>query len=327
MRENLEGQPEERLPEETGSSLTAQQRPVKNNEQDFNKYKRRNFHEERTNFLTLLILAAIIIAGTSIALYRNMQRGTYDAMMARAQDLFAQEQYDGALDAFNEAAPSHPDRIEPLLGIAHSAERAGRVGEAIAAYRLSLERLPVDALHLRSQTFYEIGRLYAILMEWESAQGNFEEAIAADVTNFSAYLSLGNSLEEQGKLDGALMAYTQALDLSPSSEPAWEAVNRLTFAILAGEEAERLEQIERQFRQALQSGEEALEDGRFREASDYFAEALAINREDANAWAGFGEARFRLGDTSGAITSMERALERDPEHERARTRLAEIRFM
>jgi len=303
---------------------TMRAKRVKNTEQIYTAYKRRGFREDRVRFIAFCLLAVIIL-GTAIALYRNIQRGTYDAMMTKAQDLFAQEQYAAALSAFNEAALRHTDRIEPLLGAAHSAERAGRVDEAIAAYRLSLDRLPAGSAHLRSQTFYEIGRLYSVLREWGNAQESFEQAIAADVTNFNARFSLGNSLKEQGKLDEALLVYQQALSLSPSSAAAREAIDQVSLAMFAREEAERLAQLEERFQQAAQSGRAALEEERFREASDYFAEALAIRSNDASAWVGFGEARFRLGDTAGAVTSMERAIERDPEYERAKLRLAEIR--
>ena len=294
-----------------------------NTGQIYTAHKRRGFREDRVRFIAVCLFAIILI-GTVIALYRNIQRGTYDAMMTRAQDLFAQQQYAAALDAFNETSRRHPDRIEPLLGVAHSAERAGRINDAIAAYRLSLERFSAGTAHLRSQTFYEIGRLYTALTEWGNAQESFESAITADVTNFNAHFSLGNALEEQSKLDEALLIYQQALNLSPSSNAAREAINRVNLAMSDREEAERLALLELRFQQAAQYGRAALEDERFREASDYFAEALAIRSDDASAWVGFGEARFRLGDTAGAVTSMQRALERDPEYELARSRLAEI---
>ena len=311
------------LLEEAGSRLTMRLKNIKDTRRVSNTYKRSGFRKDHVRLLTLCALAIIII-GTAIALYRNMQRGSYGAMMARAQELFGQEQYTDALEAFHETSRRHPDRIEPLLGIAHSAERMGRVEEAITAYRLSMERFPADAAHLRSKTFYEIGRLYAMLKAWEEAQESFERAVAADAANFSAYFSLGNSLEQQNQPDMALLAYMQALDLSPSSDAAREAVRRVSLALSAREEIEQAALVEQQFQQAIQSGRIALGDARFREASDYFAKALAIRSDDASAWVGFGEARFRLGDTVGAVRSMERALERNPEYERAKSRLAEI---
>ena len=317
---SYEKRPAWELLEEAGSRLATRLRHIKDTKRVSNTYKRSGFREHRIRFFTICVIA-IIVGGTLLALYRNAQQSSYGAMMARAQELFAQEQYTAALEAFNETSRRFPHRSEPFLGIAHSAERMGRVEEAITAYRLSLERFPADAAHLRSQTFHEIGRLYSMLRAWDRAQESFEEAIAADVANFSAYFSLGNSLEEQDQLDEALLAYKQALDLSPSSDAAREAIRRVSLVLSTREEIERVEQ---RFQQAVQSGEAALEDERFREASDYFAAALAIYSDDASAWVGFGEARFRLGDTAGAVRSMERALERDPEYERAKSRLAEI---
>jgi tetratricopeptide (TPR) repeat protein len=75
---------------------------------------------------------------------------------------------------------------------------------------------------------------------------------------------------------------------------------------------------------AFLSGAEALDDKHYEAASKYFAEALSIQSDDAVVWVGFAEARAHLGDSSGAITSLERALERDPGNEEAKSKLDAI---
>jgi tetratricopeptide (TPR) repeat protein len=200
----------------------------------------------------------------------------------------------------------------------------GRVDDAVTAYRMCAERFPASAAQSRSGVFYEIGRLYASKRAWDKAQESFEEAIAADAANYVAYFALGGAFEEQDRLDRALTSYKQALDISPSSDAAQEAIKRVSLVVSAREEAEKNALAARSYDQALKNGTDALEGKRYDEASRYFSDALAIRSDDANAWAGFAEARANLGDSAGAIKSLERALERDPEHQGAKSKLAAI---
>jgi len=311
--------PKWELLEEAGSRLAMRLRHIQDMRRGSPMYQRGGFRKSRGRFFALCVLVIIVI-GTATALYRNAQRHSYDAMMEKARGLYGQEQYTAAFDAYHEASRRYPDRVEPLLGTAHAAERIGRVEEAIAAYRSCLERFPPGAMHSRSNVFYEIGRLYATLKAWDKAQESFEEAIAADAANYGAYFFLGDTLEEQGQPDKALTAYKRALDLSPSSDAAREAVKRVML-ILPSEDSPDA----RRYVSAILSGDAALERKHYNDASRYFAEALAIRSGDAGPWVGFAEARSKLGDTAGAIRSLERALERDPEHAYAKSKLAEIK--
>jgi tetratricopeptide (TPR) repeat protein len=318
-----EKQPKWEILEEAGSRLAMRLRNIKDMRRASPMYKRGGLRKSRGRFFTLCIVVVIIVC-TATALYRNVRRNSFDMMMDKARGLYAQEQYAASYEAYGEASLEYPERVEPLLGKAHSAERMGRADDAITAYRSSLEHFPSDAAHSRSSAFYEIGRLYSTLKAWDKAQESFEKAIVADAANYGAYFSLGNSLEEQDQPDRALAAYKRALELSPSSDAAGEAVRRTSLVLSAREEKERHEIAERGYAQAVLSGDVALGGKRYDEASRYFSEALAVRSNDAVAWTGFAEARFRLGDTAGAIKSLERALERDPDHEPAKSKLAEI---
>ena len=310
--------------EEAGARLATRLSHLKESKQTTHFYQRSGLRESRARVLTVCLIAVIVV-GTVMALYRNMQRTSYSAMMERGRELYDQEQFSDAFEVYSETSQRYPSRFEPFLGTAHSAERMGRVDDAITAYRSAIELFPAGAVHLKSNAFYEIGRLHVMLKAWDKAQESFESAIAADVANHRAYFSLGDSLEAQAQPDKALSAYKQALELSPSSDAAREAIRRVELAMASKEEAEKKAVMEQQYAQAMRSGGAALEGGRFREASDHFAAALAIRSDDANAWVGFAEARAKLGDSAGEARSLERALERDPEHQRAKKRLEEIR--
>jgi tetratricopeptide (TPR) repeat protein len=81
---------------------------------------------------------------------------------------------------------------------------------------------------------------------------------------------------------------------------------------------------ERQYEHSLRMGGVALELSRYDEASRHFADALNVRSDDAGAWTFFAEARAGLGDVSGAIQSLRRALERDPALESAKIRLSDL---
>jgi tetratricopeptide (TPR) repeat protein len=196
--------------------------------------KRAGFRGSRGRVFAL-VLFLILAAGTLFAGYRHSRRNSYDALMNEAAELYGQERYTPAYEVYQNAASRYPGRDEPLLGAARSAERAGRLEEAIEAYDALLGRFPSGATISRSAVFFEIGRLYSVLKVWNKACENLENAVTADATNYDAYFALGGALEEQGKLEEAARAYRHALDLSPSSNAARDAVKRISLLLSEAE--------------------------------------------------------------------------------------------
>ena len=291
--------------------------------------QRAGFQRSRMRVLTVC-LVLILAAATLFAAYRHLQRNSYDALMGAAEELYAQEQYGPAYKAYKNTVVRYPDKFAPLLGAARSAEHGGRLEEAIGAYRSILDFLAnspfAPPLSLTS-ALYEIGRLHSLLKLWDKAEESFNASVEADSANYAAHFALGGVLEERGRLPEALTAYKNALGVSPSSEAAQDAVKRVSLILSPppSSQVKTAEDVKRKYDEALRGGIAALERRSYRDASQFFAEALAVRSADADAWVGFAEARAGLGDTSGAITSLERALEREPEHASAKSRLDELR--
>jgi tetratricopeptide (TPR) repeat protein len=261
-----------------------------------------------------------LIAVTGVATVRHVRRNSYDALMAEATQHYEEERHQPALDAYRQASERYPGRIEPILGMAGSAERIGEVELAIDAYRAGLEILPDDAAPFRAVLLCERGRLYVLLKDWESAQRDFEAAASFDPTDFNAWFSLGAVFEKRDMPQDALTAYRRALDLSPSSDAAEEAMGRVSALIVPSEEDLSAMQ-EQKYAEAVQVGNIALKLKRYDEASKRFAEALIVRSDDVDAWLGFADAREGLGDLAGAISSCERILKKDPENPDAQERL------
>ena len=66
----------------------------------------------------------------------------YDAALTR----FAENDLEGAIDAFNTLIQTYPDYIEGYLGLGHAYERMSRYDEAIAAIQQAIAINPKDPL-------------------------------------------------------------------------------------------------------------------------------------------------------------------------------------
>jgi tetratricopeptide (TPR) repeat protein len=267
----------------------------------------------------------IFIGGTSFALYRHLERNSYATLMEEARELYDRGEHPSALSVYQSAAKRYPSRVEPLLGMAYSAERAGRLGDALEAYRASLGLFADNAALSRGRVLYEVGRLYATLRAWDDARKSFEQAVEIDPTNQLTHFALGGVLEEQKEILPAFEAYKRALELSPSSEEARSAVERLARLV---PEDKIPDAIKRQRSQhAAQVGSVALGLKRYDEALRYFNEALTLLSDDVTLWAKLSEARFGLGDVVGALKAVEVAAEKAPGRADLQSRLDELTGM
>jgi tetratricopeptide (TPR) repeat protein len=285
--------------------------------------RRIGFQRSGGRIFTFCIIL-VIIAGTLFAAVRHARRNSYDVLMVQAQAQYEEKQYQSAFEIYKQASERNNGRVEPVLGMARSAEGLEKFEQAIDIYHSGMELLPFDAASFRAVLLCERGRLYVALKDWESAQENFEAASALDATNFNAWYSLGSVLEERGRLQEALPAYRHARDVSPSAAAAREAVERVSAKLVPPEEDPSVRQT-RQYSEAVQVGTVALGLKNYTEASKRFAEALVIRSDDAVAWLGFADARQGLGDLAGAVSSCERVLEKDPNNAAARVKLAGLR--
>jgi tetratricopeptide (TPR) repeat protein len=277
--------------------------------------------------LTVLLVLTLVTA-TAFAAYRHLRRNSYSALMNAAEEFYLEAQYEPAYEAYQDVAARYPGKTEPLQGAAHSAERAGQLEDAVRAYRSILSvtpRFPSEAALPLTLVLYETGRLYSLLKLWDKAVESFRGSVEADSANYTAHFALGGALEEQGKLAEALTAYRNALGVSPSSETAQDAVKRVSQLLSPPPPLKAAEDAKRKYDEAVRGGIAALERKSYRDASQFFAEALAVRSDDADAWVGFADARAELGDAPGAIKSLERALEREPNHVAAKSRLDELR--
>ena len=141
-------------------------------------------------------------------------RGTVYAMMNRMEA--AQKAYQQVI----KLDPAYPD-VRRMMG--DHAVALGKHRDALQLYRAEEAVAPSPRLYVG------MGRAYTELGVADSARWAFEQAIALDSTNASAYLAYGQLAEEAGDLETALAYSRKALDLQPSRANYQFIVGRQLF--------------------------------------------------------------------------------------------------
>ena len=201
------------------------------------------------------------------------------------------------------------------------------------------------------QTLQELNEARTLLDngEFEQAATIARQAVEANPRMIDAWDVLGNALEQQGQLDGALEAYRQGLEVSGPRSEVILAISRVQLELgrveeaVAGIEAARqagvinpnsmrrigLQLVEwGRTEEALSIVEEAAEDGtaeslgalgrvlseldRQQDAIDVLNRALAVDPDNARAHEYLGLVYLRLSESAPSRDYSERAVELDP---------------
>jgi predicted O-linked N-acetylglucosamine transferase (SPINDLY family) len=124
----------------------------------------------------------------------------------------SQGQLDRAEAEFGEAIRHSPDFAEAHWNLARLLEEKGKPEEAAMHRRRALPQAAV-AHRERGDALLRAGRL-------AEAVEAYRQAIAAAPTYVNAHNDLGNALQRVGKLDEAIACYFRALQIEPSHAPA-----------------------------------------------------------------------------------------------------------
>ena len=133
---------------------------------------------------------------------------------------------------------------------------------------------------------------------------------------------MGNALQQQGKLEEAIEAYTKALAIKPDYA---EAYNNMGIVL---QEQERLEEAIEAFKKALSikpdyaeayynMGNALQEKGKLEEAIKAYSKALSINPDYANAYNNMGNALEYQGKLEEAVEAYTKALAVKPDYAEA----------
>jgi tetratricopeptide (TPR) repeat protein len=238
--------------------------------------------------------------------------------------------------------PVHPQRVARLLALATQLLKAGRPADAVVPLREAALMQPANSLiqHDLGLACLEIGRLPEAIVA-------FQHAVASNPRYTDAYFRMGIALEKLGDLRGAIFAYNRATELLPSLTEAWFRAGALVYTLGHRKEAigcflraaatgrksrfgrlgaarallteERNEEAERLLRQTLAVdptnamaydllGNLLAEFGRFDEAYDCFARAIALAPLMAGTYYDLVRCRPVTIADDGLLARMEAAL-------------------
>ncbi|RME01872.1 MAG: tetratricopeptide repeat protein [Deltaproteobacteria bacterium] len=206
------------------------------------------------------------------------------------REAFAKRIYEEAVMHFDAAEPSYTRSVSfyYLRGLANW--KSGRVEDAISDLRRTSE---LDPTHLRARI--NLARALLDRQAPREALEAVDAAIAIEESSSSAWNVKGRALAMLGDTEGAIEAYRNAIAYDETNGYAW---NNLGY---------------------LYIGEE-----RFEEARDCLEQAVAQGLKTPYLFNNLGIARERTGDREGARVAYVKAIDLDPQHERAAANLARV---
>jgi len=236
----------------------------------------------------------------------------------------------------------HANQLRPLLALAAELLRAGRPADAIAPLHEAALLQPSDPIiqHDLGLACLEIGRT-------PEAIAAFQRAVSSNPRYADAYFRLGIALEKLGDRGSAVVAYDRATKLQPSLTEAWFRAGALVYtmghreeaigcfrraaasgpktrfgrlgaarALLSEDRDAEAEQVLRRMRASDPTnamahdllGNLLAESGRFEEAYECFARAVAIAPLMAGSYYDLVRCRPVTTADEGLVARMEAAL-------------------
>lgn len=260
---------------------------------------------QRRMRLAVLCTVAILVLGTTFALYRHIQNNSQGAIAQEAQTLYEEGRYDEAMASYQRGFDRYPDSREFLLGLARSSVKAGQPDQALTAWRLYLDQIPEEDKPGRAQALYETGRLYAQKRAPDKAIEHLVQSSNLDPTRYDTHFALGRLLEERNRPAEALNAYRHALELRPSSQEALDAVKRVAGLVVDHPASTR--GPDREYEKHLEVGAVALNLKRYDDALSHFNQALSIKSDDERPWLGLVGVHQGKGNDAEALKLLQDA--------------------
>ena len=266
---------------------------------------------------------ALLAAGRAEEALRGFDRALAcrpafpEAHVNRGNALKALGRPEEALASYDAALAERPALFEAHINRGHALRALKRSDEAAASYR-SAARLRPDfapALVSLGAALREAGRA-------REAAEVLREALRRGADPVEAQTQLGLALQDLGDFDGALGAFTAAVDLKPSSTAL---ANRAVLWLLRRRPLEALEDYETALRlaplkAALHNGRGAAlyPLGRRREALDAFDRALELDPNEPDAALNLALALLDHGHGPEGLARLERLAAQRPADARVR---------
>lgn len=241
--------------------------------------------------LTLLLLVSTLLAACAGMTLQS----EIDGLMKEGQQLYAEKQYDRAIDKFVIVIGKDPAYWQAYLWTARAFIAKGNWTGAIANGRKALELAPKDkeVLPLFAEALFGGGTDALKNGRFAESVNLFVEYLKLEPGSTKAWLNVGKAYLGQKDFRQALSAFAQGL--------------------ASGGGAERQDLI----RELLDGGVQAFSSGKYRESIDLLKEFLKYDSKNLQAYVNIAKAYWESGDKGKALDAFKNVLQLDPRHEEA----------
>jgi tetratricopeptide (TPR) repeat protein len=149
-------------------------------------------------------------------------QGEIEGLMKQGQQLYAEKQYDAAIDKFVEVVTKDPAHWQAYLWLARSFMAKGKWTDAVANGRKAFELAPrsQDVIPVFAEALFGGGADALRNARYGEAVALFGEYLKHDQKNPTAYLNLAKAYLASGDAAKAFDAFRQVLKLEPRHEEA-----------------------------------------------------------------------------------------------------------
>lgn len=223
-----------------------------------------------------------------------------------------------AITAFRRAIDTDPDYGEAHYNLAMALMKTGGVEEAIAELQRAAALQPGDALAAR-----KLGTLFLERGQLDEATAALRQVIAREPDDGLAYFHLGVVLRDQGQLDEAITALRKSTSLRPDDPLAWfhlgVALQHRGLADEAIAALRKVTSLDPDDGLAFHHlGLALLNRGRLEEAIAVLKKGVSLEPDNALALHNLGLALRSAGRMDEAIAAFSRSIELEPDFALAR---------
>jgi tetratricopeptide (TPR) repeat protein len=222
-------------------------------------------------------------------------QGEIESLMKQGQQLYAEKQYDAAIDKFVEVVTKDPQHWQAYLWLTRSFIAKGKWLDAVTNGRKAYQLAPKDkeVIPVFAEALFGGGAEALKSARYGESIALFGEYLKLEPGNGRAWLNVGKAYLGQQQFREALGAMTRGLS--------------------QGQGAERDELL----RGLLDGGIQALASGKHGEAVELLKELLRHDQKNAGAYLNLAKAYLAAGDMTNAFDAFRQVLKLDPRQEEA----------